>query len=259
MSENGPVMPACAPLYELPPFEYIHIRRLSIVIEADRRSISRMIPDPLLPNGETVVIWVENRVAQRGQVRGADGTIPTTSSFEVSVDIPVRYGEQTGVTWALMYVPPIPGDGDARMAAGRELQGAPKKQAYITLREELLDDRVHVNVSRLGVDIISAVCKLTGKEVTMPNLDRIITVKTFPRMEDGGQDFKKVVSFTWERNILASKGGEVEYLELGRSEVDPVYWLGPTKVHGCVFEVYTSKIQTSSGETQSSRSGDGRA
>ncbi len=243
VSQKHSVMPVYAPLYQLPPFEYFNIRRLSIVYETDLENIRRVVPPPLQPNGQMVVIWVENRLSQRGQVVNARGELETTSSFEVSVDVPVRHGDQQGVTWAFMYVPPTPGDGDARMAVGRELQGAPKKQAYISLREELLDERIHANVSRLGVDIVRAVCRLTGKSVQLPNLNTIMTVKTIPSMDRATQDVEKVITILWERNVITSKGGEVEQLELGRSEADPLYWLKPNRVHGCVFEIYEGKVQ----------------
>jgi acetoacetate decarboxylase len=231
----------------MPPFEYLNIRRLSILYETEIDNIKRVIPNPLEPAGNKVVVWVENRVAQRGQVVNAKGEIPITGSFEASVDVPVKYKNEVGITWAFMYVPPIAGDGDARMAVGREMQGAPKKLAEISLREELLDDKVFCTVSRLGVDIISSTCKLTGRKVDLPDQTKAVTVKTFPKIDGSGPEFKKVLTLFWHRNIISSKGGDVESLELGRSEADPIYILKPMKIMGCIFEVYTGSVKGSPG------------
>lgn len=240
MKPKSYIMPVYAPLYRMPPFEYLSMRRLNIVYETDIDNIKKVIPPPLEAAGNKVVVWVENRVAQRGQSVNAEGEVPITSSMEASVDLPVRHESDVGVTWAFMYVPPVAGDGDVRMCVGREMQGAPKKMAEIQLREEVIDDRVHCRVSRLGVDLISASCKLTGKQVNVPDLSNIITVMTIPKMDGSGPEASRVIKFTWDRKIVACKGGEVESLELGESKADPIDILKPNKIIGCVFEIYES-------------------
>jgi acetoacetate decarboxylase len=230
-------MPLVAPAMRLPPYGYNHVRRLSIVLEADPDALRAFIPPPLEYVSNKFVVWIEHRVDQNPSPSPDWFTHPI-DTYEASVDIPVRYKGETGTTIPLMWVPATEAD-FARTLAGRELQGIGKTMAGFVWDERLLDDEVVAKLTRNGVDVVTMHVRLNGGDFDLPTRPPVISVKTIPSIDGRGLDVHKVVALeSWNVNVTARQGVDVLAFELGESDADPLYRLNPVTVHGGLFTVW---------------------
>ncbi len=239
-------MPLVAPAFRQPPYQYNHIRRLTIVLEADPARMKRFIPEPLEYVSNRFVVWLEHRVDEH------PGPTPLTfaspfDTHEASVDIPVRFRGQEGTHIPMMWVPTSEAD-FARAMAGRDLQGIGKKTAHFSWDERIIDNEIHAKLIRNNVNVIDVSVKLEGDPAPKPTKSPIIQVKAFPRVDGTGYDMLKVIALDkWEFNEKVSRGVKVTDLSFGESAEDPLYELRPTKIIGGIFTVWTGTVHGACG------------
>lgn len=237
MSQPPLTMPLVAPALRLPPYSYNHIRRVSLVLEADPEAVRQFIPEPLEYVTNKFVVWIEHRVDQNPSPAPVWFPQPF-DTYEASLDIPCRFRGQEGTHIPLMWVPTSEAD-YARTLAGRELQGIGKTMAHFYWDERIIDNEVVASMTRNGVEVIKFHIRLNESEVSLPTKSPVISIKTFPRIDGKGYDLRKVVALeSWNVNTLQSRGAEILSADFGVSDADPLYRLRPTADHGALFTVW---------------------
>lgn len=132
--------PADSPLLPDFPFEFRNVEILTALYRTDREAVAAVLPAPLEPAGDTVVVHIYRM----------NDTDWFGSYNESAVQVPARY-PPTGEIGA--YSPYLYLDNDGAIAAGREVYGQPKKygRPSIESRHDLLIGRVERN----GIDIVT--------------------------------------------------------------------------------------------------------
>lgn len=234
-------IPIHAPLYGLPPYFYGIHRKLSIICETDRKNIEQIIPEPLEYAGNKFDVWM----FCQHNIERPNFPFAVTDRLEAGVTVQAKYKDVVGGHVAFMYV-----EQDEAMAAGREIQGMPKKIARLTWNEEIIDNTINFKVNRKGVNIITAKCKLTEKEVKAEGFGLMpwIQLKIIPRIDCKGEDVKKVVALdNVTFDVKVSKEADVLSLNFERSEEDPIYRLKLTKILQCAFTIGSGRVNTPCG------------
>ena len=118
----GSFHPSRLPLYPEPPWLYWDVEAVIVLALFDQASVSRILPDGLEPSGETVLgaVWVS---------RYPRSTLGPYNEALVALQV---FSERGPV----YYIPYIYVDNDAALAAGREVAGAQKKLATISIAWE---------------------------------------------------------------------------------------------------------------------------
>ena len=147
--------PADAPLVPDFPFEFRDVAILTALYRTDPEAISPLLPEPLEPAGDIVVI----------QIYEMNDTDWFGAYNESAVQVPVVY-TPTGETG--VYSPYLFLDHDGAIAAGREVYGQPKKygRPSIDVRQDLLVGRVERN----GIDVITATMPYKSQRATREQL-----------------------------------------------------------------------------------------
>lgn len=109
---NAWAMPLCSPSYPRGPYRFVNREFLVVSYRTDPQALAAVVPEPLLPAGDTV--------------RFEFIRMPDSTGFgdytEAGQVIPVTYKGQAGVYVHSMFL-----DDDAPIAGGREIWGFPKK------------------------------------------------------------------------------------------------------------------------------------
>lgn len=222
-----PSMPAYAPSYPEPPFEYRDYRRLSLYCRADGDVVSEYLPEPLEYAGDAIEVFVLYAPDVEGLGTYSEG----------GVVVQARYGDAVGAHMLTEYV-----TSDAALLAGREIWGYPKKLADVTLDEN--GNGIRGTVTRNGVDLIDI--EFTSGDVSFdaPQLFPRLQVKRIPRADEPGYDVDHVVRLGFEGDSTDFDAASVESritgsgtVEFGTSPTDPLGPLGPTEVVGGAFTV----------------------
>jgi acetoacetate decarboxylase len=131
------------PLHGPPPARFRDGEVLSVLYRTDRASIAALVPAPLVPLEDTVLV----QVARWGDVPGLG-----RDTHEVNVMVPVRFDGPDGSVSG-SYSPYFFVDSDRAMAGGREFHGQPKRLADVGL--EVRGDLVVGTMRRNGIDVLT--------------------------------------------------------------------------------------------------------
>ncbi len=134
-------MPATGPAYPPPPWRYRDCRILVLTLRSDPEVVKRLVPAPLVPNADGVVMmWLGNMHAIE----------PFELDYlEYGLGVPVEHDGKPGIYCTHLYL-----DDDTAIAGGREIWGWPKKLAAMAFNVE--GNRVTATATRKGVEIIRA-------------------------------------------------------------------------------------------------------
>ena len=135
--------PLDAPLYPRYPIAFRDIELLTLQYRTDPDAIRRLVPEPLQPTGDTVLL----HVARMGDVPGLGAGI-----HECNVMVGVRLETARGTVTG-SYSPWFFLDNDRAIAQGREVQGQPKRAAVVGL--ETRGDLVVGTVVANGIDVLT--------------------------------------------------------------------------------------------------------
>ncbi len=135
--------PLDAPLYPRYPIPFRDIELLTLEYRTDPAAIRRLVPEPLEPTGDSVLL----HVARMGDVPGIGAGI-----HECNVMVGVRLDTAQGVVTGC-YSPWFFLDSDRAIALGREVQGQPKRAAVVDL--ETRGDLVVGTVFANGIEVLT--------------------------------------------------------------------------------------------------------
>ncbi len=129
-------MPLASPSYPAGPYRFIDREYLIISYQSDAEDIRAALPEPLEPEGDTVLYEF---------IR-----MPDSAGFgnytESGVVIPARFGSENVNFTAQMYL-----DDEPPIAGGREIWGFPKKHAHPKL--EIVHDTLTGTLEYAGVQV----------------------------------------------------------------------------------------------------------
>ena len=206
-------MPAVGPAYPPPPWRYRDCRLLVLTLRSDPEVVKRLVPPPLVPNADGVVMmWL-------GDMHAVD---PFELDYlEYGLGVPVEHDGKRGIYCAHLYL-----DDDTAIAGGREIWGWPKKLAAIAFTVE--GNRVTATATRKGVEIIRAEFE-GGSDLPIEDLPQhFINFKIIPSVRaDAPPDVCQLNDCPFLRVTRSQKAGKAT-LALRSSAVDA---LGDLPVH----------------------------
>lgn len=148
------------PLHGPPPARFRDGEVLAVHYRTTAESVAALVPAPLAPLGDTVLI----QIARWGDVPGLG-----RDTHEVNVMVPVRFdGRQGSVTGA--YSPYFFVDSDRAMAGGREFHGQPKRMAEVGLA--VRGDLIVGTLRRNGIDVLTATLPYRTRPASMDDVRR---------------------------------------------------------------------------------------
>jgi acetoacetate decarboxylase len=217
--------PQLSPLYPQGPYEYPDVRALLVTYELDRELARDLVPAPLgLRESPTCVLGVY----EYGHVNGFGGY------EEFLVGIAASH-EGDPVT----YTPYCILDGDAPLAAGREIWGLPKKTGEVSLDT---DGAVATGrVARGGVDLATVTVETTDPTDRHPFAGSTLRNVHWKRIPSAAADEQPAVnrlvtSLTHDIDVEWAHRGSGD-VELSRSAADPVAVFEPAgEVSGYLLE-----------------------
>lgn len=228
---SAPVAPG-ASLYTRHPYHYRDVRRLSVIYETDRDPVMDILPENLesLHDPPQVVVTVTEIGLH----------VPLGAYAECYVAIRVRFEDQP-----LRYVAYMWTNSDAAMAAGREIYGAPKKLAGITLDSSPPNTELMVGtVERpTGHRILTASALLTEyldpKDIQG---EPAVLLKVIPDACGGGPSVAELLRVDSSYEVVVDSDGRgVSYTGIGsicyegRWSTDPVHLLPPRHILGAGY------------------------
>ena len=135
--------PLDAPMYPRFPMPFRDLELLTLQYRTDPDAIRRLVPEPLVPTGDTVLL----HVARFGDVPGIGADV-----HECNVMVGVRLDTPSGHVFGA-YSPYFFLDNDRAVAVGREVQGQAKRLAAVRL--ETRGDLVVGTVTLNGIDVLT--------------------------------------------------------------------------------------------------------
>jgi acetoacetate decarboxylase len=147
--------PGDAPLVPTFPFTFRDVEILTVLYRTDADAISRIVPKPLEPAGDTVVVHLYKM----------NDTDWFGAYNESAVQVQAVYPptNETAVYSPYLYL-----DHDGAIAAGREVYGQPKKFGRPSI--EVVQDLVVGRVARNGIDVITATMPYKTRRATREEL-----------------------------------------------------------------------------------------
>jgi len=179
--------PLDAPLYPRYPIPFRDIEFLTLQYRTDPEAIRRLVPEPLEPTGDTVLL----HVARMGDVPGLGAEI-----HECNVMVGVRL-DTAGGSISGSYSPYFFLDSDRAIAQGREVQGQPKRAAIVDL--QVRGDLVVGTVVANGIEVLMGTLPYKQQPASLDELrsrvDMVtnINLKIVPNM-DGTIALKQLVA-----------------------------------------------------------------
>jgi Acetoacetate decarboxylase len=210
--------PLDAPLYPRYPIPFRDIEFLTLQYRTDPEAIRRLVPEPLEPTGDTVLL----HVARMGDVPGIGAGI-----HECNVMVGVRLATADGAISA-SYSPYFFLDSDRAIAQGREVQGQPKRAAIVDL--EVRGDLVVGTVVANGIDILTGTLPYKQRRASLDELrarvDMItnINLKIVPNM-DGTIALRQLVARDLENVRVLECWSGPGTVELRPNAAAPLYRL----------------------------------
>lgn len=158
--------PADAPTYQPFPVPFSDCAVLSLQYRTDPEAIAALLPWPLEPTGDTVLV----QVAHWGDVPGLGRDL---HECNVMVGAALR---MSGRDVNGSYSPYFYLDNDRAIALGREVQGQPKRRASITLEDR---GDLHVGVVQAnGIDVVTGTLPYKWRRADMSEVRARVDVAT---------------------------------------------------------------------------------
>ncbi|HEY8476524.1 MAG TPA: acetoacetate decarboxylase [Chloroflexota bacterium] len=158
--------PLDAPAYPPYPIRFRDCEILTIQYRTEPDAIAALLPEPLTPIGDTVLV----HVARYGDVEGVGAMV-----HECNVMVGARLVTSSGTVEG-SYSPYFFLDSDGAVALGREVQGQPKKLAQVAL--EARGDLFVGTVSRNGIDVLTATLPYKTRRASLDEARRRIDFVT---------------------------------------------------------------------------------
>jgi acetoacetate decarboxylase len=136
-------VPLDNPLHGPPPARFMDGEVLVIQYQTSPAAIAALVPSPLQPSGDVVMV----QVARWGDVAGLG-----RDTHEVNVMVAARYTGRSGEVSG-SYSPYFFVDSDRAMAGGREFHGQPKRIGEVWL--EVRGDLIVGGLRRNGIDVFT--------------------------------------------------------------------------------------------------------
>jgi acetoacetate decarboxylase len=169
--------PLDAPLYPRYPIQFRDIELLTLQYRTDPDAIRWLVPEPLEPTGDSVLL----HVARMGDVPGMGAGI-----HECNVMVGVKLETPRGVVTGC-YSPWFFLDSDRAIAGGREVAGQPKRAAVVDL--ETRGDLVVGTVTANGIEVLTGTLPYKQRAGSLDELrsrvDMVtnINLKVIPNMD----------------------------------------------------------------------------
>ncbi len=212
--------PLDAPLYPRYPIPFRDIELLTLEYRTDSAAIRRLVPEPLEPTGDSVLL----HVARMGDVPGFGAWI-----HECNVMVGVRLYTAQGVVTGC-YSPWFFLDSDRAIAQDREVQGQPKRAAVVDL--ETRGDLVVGTAIANGIEVLTVTHPYKQRPGSFDELrsrvDMVtnINLKLIPNM-DGTVAIRQLVARNLETSALSSAGPARARSRSGRTRPCDVPAAGP--------------------------------
>jgi acetoacetate decarboxylase len=210
--------PLDAPLYPRYPIPFRDIELLTLQYRTDPDAIRRLVPAPLEPTGDTVLL----HVARMGDVPGIGAGI-----HECNVMVGVRLETAEGVVTGC-YSPWFFLDSDRAIAQGREVQGQPKRAAVVDL--ETRGDLVVGTVTANRIDVLTGTLPYKPRAASLDELrsrvDMVtnINLKVIANM-DGTIAVRQLVARTLENIRILECWAGPGTVEIRPNAAVPMYRL----------------------------------
>lgn len=153
-------MPSTVPVSDKEPLQYTDSRRIMVFFKTTPEAIRKLVPQPLIPNPDNVMIIMANHWNAKGfqnqEYNDRGGKI-----YEVALLIPVQFEKKRGVYSVILYL-----DNASRLPMSREIWGFPKKLANVTVDEK--DGTFSSTVKISGTNILKLDFKRTEKVEPVP-------------------------------------------------------------------------------------------
>lgn len=222
VTDWGFTNPIVSDLYGKPPLVWKDMDIHLVVYETDMENIEKVIPEPLRPRTNLVIVWQSH--FDLGTTQG--------SFSETAIYVQVEYKGLKGDYEPFLYV-----DNHLPLTGGREIWGYQKKMAHMDWAPDM--EAVRWQTNRLGHEIVKAlvVPRYEAKMSEIPwSPDGVFSLKYIPSAEEGGEAIRQLI--LTEGKFTAHEGkffGGPASVKFERSEIDPTYLLEPKKIHGGFF------------------------
>jgi acetoacetate decarboxylase len=210
--------PIDAPLYPRYPIPFRDIEFLTLQYRTEPEAIRRLVPEPLEPTGDTVLL----HVARMGDVPGLGAEIHECNVM-VGVRLETARGSISGA-----YSPWFFLDSDRAIAQGREVQGQPKRAAIVDF--QVRGDLVVGTVVANGIDVLTGTLPYKQRPASLAELrsrvDMItnINLKIIPNM-DGTIALRQLVARDLENVRVLECWSGPGTVELRPNAAVPLYRL----------------------------------
>ncbi|WP_069806823.1 acetoacetate decarboxylase family protein [Vulcanisaeta thermophila] len=221
--ENLWSMPGNTPLFAKLPQYFPDAEVLQVFFEADPDGAAEIVPSDLeipVPT-EAIITFFKFPFSTLGPYN------------EFAVDIKVLLDGQEKYYTAYNYV-----NSDVGLAAGREIWGVPKKFAVLDIRRSF--DLVYGFLERPeGLRLVTAVIRPEEPAKIEPLPITRLALKVIPPAGDGAEPLIQLVDRY--RHRLTPKSvwtGPCTLTFNNRSDIDPLYRLGPRRIIRCVYGTF---------------------
>jgi acetoacetate decarboxylase len=180
-------IPLDNPLHGPPPARFLDGEVLVIQYRTDPAAIAALVPAPLAPVGDVVMV----QVARWGDVPGLG-----RDTHEVNVMVSVEYDGVDGPVRGA-YSPYFFVDSDRAMAGGREFHGQPKRMADVRL--ETRGDLIIGTLRRNGIDVFTGTLPYKSRPAQIDDVRRRvdfvtnINLKVIPQI-DGSPGLRQLTA-----------------------------------------------------------------
>ena len=219
--EDAYSIPRTAPLYGKPPFEYRDCWQMCISFKTTPEIIRELVPEPLVPNRDNLVLCSINR----------DNSSGFGHYNEMYLAIPSTFNEISGRYAVYFYL-----DRDVPFAAGREIWGWPKKEARIAFAEK--EAVLMATVERGGIELVRAAMELAelGSPEEFQTVPTWFNFKLIPSVKkDTPPDVMQITSTPLENFKIKQLYKGKATLEFGDSPADPLHEIVIKEVQSGVY------------------------
>ncbi|HTT88027.1 MAG TPA: acetoacetate decarboxylase family protein [Acidimicrobiales bacterium] len=154
--------PIDSPLSGPPPARFRDGEVLTVQYRTDPAAIRRLLPEPLVPTNDTVMV----QVARYGDVAGLG-----RDTYEANVMVGARLGELTGCYSPYFWV-----TSDRAMVGGREFHGQPKRIGSVALEHR--GDLIVGTVANNGIEIFTGTLPYKAAPSTFEDVCRRVDLVT---------------------------------------------------------------------------------
>jgi acetoacetate decarboxylase len=151
-------IPLDNPLHGPPPARFRDGEVLVIQYQTTPEAIAALVPSPLQPVGDIVMV----QIARWGDVAGLG-----RDTHEVNVMVAARYSGPRGVVVG-SYSPYFFVDSDRAMAGGREFHGQPKRIGEVSL--EVRGDLIVGSLRRNGIDVFTGTLPYKARTASLDDV-----------------------------------------------------------------------------------------